>query len=493
MKSNLFALLFIAFGLCGFSQGVSVQLLSDPAPDTDGKVRVCSGTNIEFTAVVDYGTSGGSDETTEFAWSFGENVSSGVLNFPQREFLFAYEAGIIINLNILETVSGNTASTSMSIEVPGEPDISDLFTDNPGAVLLGEQIDLNASAVPSEPGYVAPFNGSYFASGMYLFTTFLPDGSGASYESSIEISGAGAGATISSGDDIAEIWSTLEHSYLGDLDIEVECPNGTQITLQEQDGGSCNLGFPWATSPVDGSSSNITPGQGFLYSWSMDGEISLDEGCVDGFEFISGDGPNIYMDSQAQSGTYAPAEDFEGLAGCPVNGEWIMIFTDNIGADNGYSFGWGVTFSSELLPPDSLYEVAPIDISWEENPTIVGGAGGNVTVEPVETGIIDMELLVIDEVGCEYRIPYPIDVYDPLSVEELDDIPFQIVISDKTVTVRSDCEEIHQLDVMDVRGAMTSSERFIGQINVHLPQSGVYMLRMTDSQGETSTRRIMVQ
>ena len=49
---------------------------------------------------------------------------------------------------------------------------------------------------------------------------------------------------------LVEICLVLEHSYLGDLDIEIISPSGETVVLQNQ-GGLANLGIPWATGTVD--------------------------------------------------------------------------------------------------------------------------------------------------------------------------------------------------------------------------------------------------
>ena len=49
--------------------------------------------------------------------------------------------------------------------------------------------------------------------------TFLPDGSGDVYTTSIELECFGNGQTLTDVDDIISIDINMEHSYIGDLDI----------------------------------------------------------------------------------------------------------------------------------------------------------------------------------------------------------------------------------------------------------------------------------
>ena len=56
--------------------------------------------------------------------------------------------------------------------------------------------------------------------------TYLPDGSGINYTTSINISGFTPGITIQNPTDIEKMCVKIEHSYLGDLEMMLTCPNG---------------------------------------------------------------------------------------------------------------------------------------------------------------------------------------------------------------------------------------------------------------------------
>jgi len=60
---------------------------------------------------------------------------------------------------------------------------------------------------------------------------------------------------------------------MGDLSIEIECPDGNRLTLlpYSNHGGGTILGEPVATDlPVDGNTDDTTPGIGYDYCWSLD-------------------------------------------------------------------------------------------------------------------------------------------------------------------------------------------------------------------------------
>ena len=97
----------------------------------------------------------------------------------------------------------------------------------------------------------------------------LPDGSGVCYTSTIIIDSYSPDQTIESPYMINSICSSLEHSYLGDLTIQLQAPNGQIINLVEQGGASTHLGEPIDNGYVD---NNEIPGVGYDYCWNTSPE-----------------------------------------------------------------------------------------------------------------------------------------------------------------------------------------------------------------------------
>jgi uncharacterized repeat protein (TIGR01451 family) len=159
-------------------------------------------------------------------------------------------------------------------------------------------------------------------------TVSLPDGNGVSYYAPINVSGYDDNQTIDALTDIVSLCANMEHSYLGDLVIELHCPNGQYTTLQAQGGGGTYLGQPIDNGYVD---SNSVAGVGYDYCWSYNPTLpTLTEAAL-GY-------------STLPSGTYAPFESFSNLLGCPLNGTWELMISDNWGSDDGYLFSWAIEF-----------------------------------------------------------------------------------------------------------------------------------------------------
>ena len=72
--------------------------------------------------------------------------------------------------------------------------------------------------------------------------TFLPDGSGASYQTSVPVDCFDSTQTLTDINQIVAICIKMEHSFSGDLDIFITGPTGLQAQLFEQAGGGTYFG-----------------------------------------------------------------------------------------------------------------------------------------------------------------------------------------------------------------------------------------------------------
>ena len=206
------------------------------------------------------------------------------------------------------------------------------------------------------------------------------------------------GDTIVSGDDIRSVCINMEHSYLGDLEVSLVCPNGKSAILKNKDryprlggGGSTYLGFPLDRSGWDGDircDSLYNPfGVGLDYCFSRsegytlvtgydaaevwtESNIQPDCDCYitttlhrGEFNVTYDSIPDYFMvepgtvppdtiftrvklpsNHETRTGYFLPADSFGELVGCPFNGEWKLCVRDMLSADNGWVFGWDIDF-----------------------------------------------------------------------------------------------------------------------------------------------------
>ncbi|MES2588585.1 MAG: choice-of-anchor L domain-containing protein, partial [Bacteroidota bacterium] len=213
-------------------------------------------------------------------------------------------------------------------------------------------------------------------------TTFLPDGSGVSYEAPLTISGFGAGDLINNVSQVQQVCLSLEHSYMGDLSIELISPSGQVLLLKQAGGGSTDLGEPVATGPVDGDgSSDPTPGNGYEYCFNANptfGTMVSESGNNFRTDYVDNVG-NMYSDGFLPAGSYQAESSFNALIGSTLNGEWKIRVTDNAFLDNGYIFNWYISLIGEL--PDSIVvldEPNEILISGQSIDASCGTANGSI-------------------------------------------------------------------------------------------------------------------
>ncbi|WP_235922083.1 T9SS type B sorting domain-containing protein [Flavobacterium phycosphaerae] len=141
-------------------------------------------------------------------------------------------------------------------------------------------------------------------------TYAIPDNNTTGVNSPITVSGI-APTTITN-TSIASVCLSITHAWDEDLDIFLECPNGTRIQLSTDNGTSgdnyTNTCFtPTSTNPV---TSGLAP----------------------------------------FSGTYSPEQAFSLLNGCNANGTWQLFVRDDAGAISGNITGWTITFNNDLPP-----------------------------------------------------------------------------------------------------------------------------------------------
>ena len=213
-------------------------------------------------------------------------------------------------------------------------------------------------------------------------TTFLPDGTGVSYTSTIPISGFDNGQTLDNMTQLQQICATMEHSYLGDLQIKVISPSGQEVILKEfNGGGSCDLGEPFASGPVDGANSNLTdPGIGFEYCWNAAPiYLTMVQESNNYTHTIPSSTGGTYTDNYLPQGSYTSFENLNALLGSDLNGNWDLEVSDQFGLDNGYIFSWNVSLVSDL--PDTLVTISeptPLNVSGFITQAQCGGTDGGI-------------------------------------------------------------------------------------------------------------------
>ncbi|MGC6437397.1 MAG: proprotein convertase P-domain-containing protein, partial [Flavobacteriaceae bacterium] len=392
-----------------------------PEPNAEGYILVCPGEEITLSGSGQFSEPGGGFGAA-YQWETGDGTT---ISGQTATFSFDEPGVYVANLNVWDTNTSvypegcqNTNLINQIIQVSTTPDFTGTEAEN-DRLCYGDTTTLTPVVTPT----------SYLneCTPPESELTFLPDGSGVSYETSIIVDCFESDQTLDDINQLVEICLELEHSYLGDLDIEIISPSGQVVFLQNQGGGSANLGVPWATSTVDGESTNTTPGEGYNYCFVPDDSYpTLVEGIQSGGTFPVGDGPGTYTDSFVPAGVYSSDDSLDGLLGSSLNGSWTIRITDNIGADNGYIFSWTLNFDPAIQPPDLSFTPEIVSGSWLDDSTITETNGDTITIAPPNEGQYCYTYVVEDNFGCEYTHEVCVDVLPEL----IHDLPNDLFICD---------------------------------------------------------------
>ncbi|SEA25464.1 PKD domain-containing protein, partial [Bizionia paragorgiae] len=384
-------------------QTITSQLDSTSVtPNGDGYIWLCPGEEVTFTGSGVFSADG---TGATYEWDLGDGNT-----VPGQTATFSYSnPGVyLVNLNITDsntdpdpgTGCTNTNLINQVIQVGTEPDFTGTEAVD-ATICFGESTTLNGVVTPTEflNDCTPPVSG----------TTFLPDGSGAAYETSVTVDCYDSAQTLTDVNQIVAICVNMEHSFLGDLDINIISPSGQIAVLKGYPGGG---GTYLGGANDDGSA---TPGIGADYCFSTTGTVTLENGPT----ITAGSNP---PNNSITPGTYLPEGGFGSLLGSPLNGDWTIQIIDNMSIDNGYIFSWSIQFDPALQPPELSFTPQTVTEAWDPDPTITATAGNTITVTPPTAGQFCYTYRTTDNFGCEYTEVVCIDVLPEIVTDEPNDL-----------------------------------------------------------------------
>jgi len=329
----------------------------------------------------------------------------------------------------VETTTAQTASHSY--DVPGEYIVTLTVEDENGCsstnlepfqVLVSTLPEFNTSVEsPVCVGSVSVLDGSGFQSVLWTAlppqsvseNIVLPDNSGFPFESEMEIDFFDSGQEVTECSDILSITANMNHTFIGDLTIWIECPNGQEMLLLENgpsgsaDPGGCM--YPDLGGTDLGEPANLPDtGVGYDYTWDENNGV-----------YIMDDPTNPDITNVVPAGVYLPCGSTCDLVGCPLNGVWTFLVHDQWGGDDGYLFNWNLEFDPTIVPGVTTFEPTigiGVDSSyWDIDSSSPEVQSIDDVADVVEfifdaPGSYDYTYNVVNSFGCAWDTTITIDV-----------------------------------------------------------------------------------
>lgn len=355
----------------------SAAVITDPEPQgPEQSIGVCIGDPITFSDNGSFAEPGFNLEY--WIWNFDDGTIDTLETPEDAVYSFSEPGEYLVNLSVVD----DNGCRSLNLD-PLQVLVSTIPIFNPdfeSPVCVGSPALLDGSPIESVTWTALP---PQVVSG----ETFLADGAGFSYESTLTFDFFEAGATLENCEDLEEVFVNMEHSYLGDLQISLTCPDGTTVVLLPYPNGG---GGTFLGEAIDDGSND--PGVGYDYGWGpSQGNGNLDEQNPAG--------------NSVPPGVYQSEEDMCNFVGCPLNGDWTFSVVDNLAIDNGYIFAWGIDFNPLLFPDITTF--TPVigddaDSTYWSGDFIVYTStyGDSIEVLFEEPGTYDYTFTSVNNFGC---------------------------------------------------------------------------------------------
>lgn len=420
-----------ANGAGDMTDDMTNQMVTGPLPDT-GYVNVCLGDSILFVNETEYpyepGAAMGADagggynqstygsgHTTEWEFSDGTSLTGDSVWFTP-----SLRSGYFVLMRVTDSQTQFDISSS-KIRVSTIPSfatceaVDDIICEGQGTFLVG-----GISA--GDTAGVDATSSNFTIPGVFGNQLFLPDGSGQNYQTDIQISGFPAGTTIQNSGDLVELCISLEHSYLGDLEMALQCPNGQSVMIfNSYTGSGLYPGGFGGGSDFLGGANDISSTVGVCEEYCFSEDPGAMPAWVNGYNTVTTSNPggcSFAPCEMVEPGVYNPEESFvTELAGCPINGNWTLIVRDNLGQDDGWICSWGITFAASLNPNNESYAPSIVNEMWQPDPTIIFGENDTaIVVIPNSVGTHGYTFEVEDNYGCSYDTTITVEVIQGPSI-----------------------------------------------------------------------------
>lgn len=414
-------------------QDYNIELVSEDPLNDQGEMTACH--DIEIFVELDFFENNlyyeQEDITTTFEWDFGDEQTATGQSISHLYEEGEYELSVqvtdvngcpqetsitVVNENpgieiifVPPTVTELCPDTQLEVPASGEGGADTVTFFNPIEWILIEEI-------------IIPPNQD-FGDGI-----FLPDGSGDSYIAEMEVDVFNP-LDVLGPTDFEEVCVEIEHSYLGDLEIELTAPNGSTVLLHDGYNNLAPATSQFLGVPID-DDSNLDPGECWTYCWSTAPMFDIMNNSLTAGQ------------ESMPAGAYMPEGNFADFSGTQANGTWVLTVTDHLMSDNGYICGWWLSMNvvqeggQDQIVDTILPSILTYNWFCEEEPSSVLFYDSTmVMIQPENPGIHTYEMTLTDNFGCVYTEEFEIDVYgNPIAAPDFE----------------SECEDQFDLNVINV-------------------------------------------
>jgi gliding motility-associated-like protein len=378
-------------------------LLMAPSPNDSGYVDVCLGDPVIFSGAGVYPQNNysyhQSDNTSLFIWNFGDGIIDTGKTIAHT---YSLMRGYDVMLTVVDSTGcKSTNAINLRVRIADNPIVS---VTPPPAICTGDSVMLNVRHAGNPTVKVEGFSFKQSSSQRFDSTMFIPDGPNCPtqcYFTDVVFNSFLPGQTITNANDILSVCVNMEHSFVGDLEFTIICPNNQQATLKTYiNSGGAFMGAPLDGPPWDNSSFPCDPamntaGVGWNYCWSQ---------SYPSIGTMNSHSSQSQLDSTNtvnNTGYYMPDQQFSNLIGCPLNGTWSIRICDYWGIDNGYIFSWDLNLSPLLLPIQWSYNVGIDTILWN-GPGFTWVNDSTIYATPTTPGANTYHVEIINDFGCSY-------------------------------------------------------------------------------------------
>lgn len=351
------------------------------APSTH---RICVGDVINFDGSASY--PGAGFNITEWLWDFADGTTDD--SGPVVSHSWDVPGEYVVELYLVDDNGcASTNRVSLQVLVATFPSWTPFPTDMD--LCLGEQVCLEAFPDDYEVTWAGPDISYENASDFDLL-----DNVGECFPSEIEVAGFAPGQTLTNINDLISIDAAIEHSWLFDLVISIECPSGQSAVLHQQ------MSLPGGgTTGASGTNLGVPDTDWWDYSWASNAPNGT-------FSEVAGNGA---AGDVLPTGTYSSLEPLTQLVGCDLNGTWTISFCDLWGGDNGSVTSWGLNFNPAILPDVTQFTPdigANADSSYWSFSSVgldilsQSIDGNSVCVQPTQEGSWPFTYSVTNNHGC---------------------------------------------------------------------------------------------